>query len=77
MRLEGTNVDNAKKIIEESGLAITSATDLDDAAQKAVKALNWTYLNIYECKLNNKSTKILETSGILQSCDVDLQFIAF
>ena len=75
MRLEGTNVDNAKKIIEESGLAITSATDLDDAAQKAVKALNWKYLNIYEC--NNKSTKILETSVILQSCDVDLQFIAF
>ena len=33
-------MDNAKKIIEDSGLAIVSATDLDDAAQKAVKALN-------------------------------------
>jgi succinyl-CoA synthetase beta subunit len=35
VRLEGTNVDNAKAIIENSGLAITSASDLDDA----VKAL--------------------------------------
>jgi len=40
VRLEGTNVDNAKKIIEESGLAIVSASDLDDAAKKAVTALN-------------------------------------
>merc|ERR1719433_1233286 len=40
VRLEGTNVDNAKKIIEESRLAIVSASDLDDAARKAVKALN-------------------------------------
>merc|ERR1712048_526511 len=39
VRLEGTNVDNAKKIIEDSGLAIVSAADLDDAARKAVKAL--------------------------------------
>jgi len=39
VRLEGTNVDNAKKIIEESGLAIVSASDLDDAAKKAVQAL--------------------------------------
>jgi len=40
VRLEGTNVDNAKKIIDDSGLAITSAADLDDAARKAVTALN-------------------------------------
>lgn len=40
VRLEGTNVDNAKKIIEDSGLAIVSAADLDDAAKKAVTALN-------------------------------------
>merc|ERR1712226_1596866 len=39
VRLEGTNVDNAKKILAESGLPILSATDLDDAAQKAVKSL--------------------------------------
>jgi len=40
VRLEGTNVDAAKKIIADSGLAIVSAEDLDDAAQKACKALN-------------------------------------
>ena len=40
VRLEGTNVDNAKKIIADSGLAILSAENLDDAAKKAVTALN-------------------------------------
>jgi len=40
VRLEGTNVDEAKKILDESGLDLQSALDLDDAAQKAVKALN-------------------------------------
>jgi len=40
VRLEGTNVDAAKQIIADSGLAIVSAEDLDDAAQKACKALN-------------------------------------
>jgi len=39
VRLEGTNVDNAKRIIQESGLAILSAENLDDAAKKACKAL--------------------------------------
>jgi len=39
VRLEGTNVDNAKQIIADSGLSIVSAVDLDDAAQKACKAL--------------------------------------
>jgi len=39
VRLEGTNVDNAKRIIAESGLAILSAENLDDAAKKACKAL--------------------------------------
>jgi len=40
VRLEGTNVDNAKKIVAESGLKIISANDLDDAARKAVSMLN-------------------------------------
>lgn len=39
VRLEGTNVDNAKKILAESGLPITPASSLDDAAEKAVAAL--------------------------------------
>lgn len=40
VRLEGTNVDLGKKIINESGLNVISADDLDDAAQKIVKAVN-------------------------------------
>lgn len=36
VRLEGTNVDIGKKIIEESGLNIISAENLDDAARKSV-----------------------------------------
>ena len=39
VRLEGTNVDLGKKIIRESGLNVISADDLDDAAQKIVKAV--------------------------------------
>lgn len=40
VRLEGTNVDNAKKILKDSGLPIITAEDLNDAAKKAVAALN-------------------------------------
>jgi len=39
VRLEGTNVDLGKKIIAQSGLNVTSADDLDDAAQKTVAAV--------------------------------------
>ncbi|MBC7280855.1 ADP-forming succinate--CoA ligase subunit beta [Hoeflea sp.] len=39
VRLEGTNVDLGKKIINESGLDVIAADDLDDAAQKIVKAI--------------------------------------
>src|SRR5213076_1349652 len=39
VRLEGTNVDAGKKIIRESGLNVVPADDLDDAAQKIVKAV--------------------------------------
>jgi succinyl-CoA synthetase beta subunit len=39
VRLEGTNVDEGKKIIEASGLNVISADDLDDAAQKIVNAV--------------------------------------
>ena len=38
VRLEGTNVDLGKKILAESGLAIISASDMADAAQKVVGA---------------------------------------
>jgi succinyl-CoA synthetase beta subunit len=39
VRLEGTNVDLGKKIISASGLNVIPADDLDDAAQKIVKAV--------------------------------------
>ncbi|SPP76933.1 blast:Probable succinyl-CoA ligase [Drosophila guanche] len=40
VRLEGTNVDKAREILKNSGLPIQTASDLDDAAQKSVAALN-------------------------------------
>ena len=39
VRLEGTNVELGKKIISESGMNVIAADDLDDAAQKIVKAV--------------------------------------
>jgi succinyl-CoA synthetase beta subunit len=38
VRLEGTNVTAAKTLLENSGLPIITADDLDDAARKAVAA---------------------------------------
>lgn len=37
VRLEGTNVEEGKKLLANSGLKIISANDLTDAAQKVVK----------------------------------------
>ncbi len=39
VRLEGTNVEKGKSILEQSGMTITPADDLDDAAVKAVAAI--------------------------------------
>jgi len=39
VRLEGTNVKEGKAILDQSGLNVISADDLDDAAQKIVKAV--------------------------------------
>jgi succinyl-CoA synthetase beta subunit len=39
VRLEGTNVDEGRKILRESGLKITPAEDLADAAAKVTKAV--------------------------------------
>ncbi len=39
VRLEGTNVQKGKDIINNSGLDVIAADDLDDAAQKIVKAV--------------------------------------
>jgi succinyl-CoA synthetase beta subunit len=38
VRLEGTNVDEGKRLLRESGIAVITADDLGDAAQKAVAA---------------------------------------
>jgi len=38
VRLEGTNVDKGKQLLNESGLSIIAADDLNDAAQKSVAA---------------------------------------
>ena len=37
VRLEGTNVDLGKKILNDSGLSIVSADNLGDAAEKIVR----------------------------------------
>jgi len=39
VRLEGTNVDLGKKILQQSGLPILAAENLADAAQKVVTAV--------------------------------------
>ena len=39
VRLEGTNVKEGKAILNQSGLDVISADDLDDAAQKIVAAI--------------------------------------
>jgi succinyl-CoA synthetase beta subunit len=38
VRLEGTNVDAGRKLLSESGLKLTAATDIADAAKKVVAA---------------------------------------
>jgi len=38
VRLEGTNVKKGKQLLNESGLAIIAADDLNDAAKKVVAA---------------------------------------
>jgi len=40
VRLAGTNVELGKQILAKSGFNVTTADDLDDAAQKAVKSLS-------------------------------------
>jgi succinyl-CoA synthetase beta subunit len=39
VRLEGTNVERGRKILQDSGLPLITATDLDDAAEKVCAAL--------------------------------------
>jgi succinyl-CoA synthetase beta subunit len=39
VRLEGTNVDLGRKLLQESGLNLQTASSLDEAAEKIVKAI--------------------------------------
>jgi succinyl-CoA synthetase beta subunit len=39
VRLEGTNVEQGKEIINTSGLNVIAADNLSDAAEKVVKAV--------------------------------------
>jgi succinyl-CoA synthetase beta subunit len=39
VRLEGTNVELGKKLLQGSGIKLTTADDLDDAAKKAVATI--------------------------------------
>ena len=39
VRLAGTNVEEGRRILEGSGLALIRADDLDDAAAKAVASV--------------------------------------
>jgi succinyl-CoA synthetase beta subunit len=39
VRLEGTNADQGRGMLDQSGLNVTAAADLDDAAQKIVAAV--------------------------------------
>ena len=39
VRLEGTNVEKGRELLAGSGFKIIPATDLNDAAQKAVAAV--------------------------------------
>jgi len=39
VRMEGTNIEDGRRILAESGLKLTTATDLKDAAQKVAKIL--------------------------------------
>jgi len=37
VRMEGTNIDEGRRILAESGLKLTTATDLKDAAAKVAE----------------------------------------
>ena len=39
VRLAGTNFEEGKEILDKSGLKILSASDLNDAAEKIVRAI--------------------------------------
>jgi len=47
VRLQGTNSDKAKEIIDGSGLNVLSATAFDEAANKVQAAINWHKVTLF------------------------------
>src|SRR5215213_5008069 len=41
VRLEGTNVDEGKRLLKESGMNFTTADSMDEAARKVVRLASW------------------------------------
>jgi succinyl-CoA synthetase beta subunit len=39
VRMEGTNVEKGRQILKDSGIAVIAATDMSDAARRAVAAI--------------------------------------
>ena len=56
VRLEGTKAEEGKRILNESGLDVMAANDLDDAAQKIVAAVGAAPLMSI---LVDKNTKVI------------------
>ena len=73
VRLEGTNVEAGKKIINESGLNVIAADDLDDAAQKIVAAVGSSSNSYSKSQLNKMLEKdvvaLANSMGIEASVD--------
>jgi succinyl-CoA synthetase beta subunit len=39
VRMEGTNVDEGRRILKDSGIEVIAATDMADAARRVVEAI--------------------------------------
>ena len=64
LRLEGTNVEEGRKIINESGISIISADTLTEAAQKAVAACRGAHQYSLFIRENNFEPVYFELTGI-------------
>ncbi|XP_020279530.1 succinate--CoA ligase [GDP-forming] subunit beta, mitochondrial isoform X2 [Pseudomyrmex gracilis] len=66
VRLEGTNMTEAKKLLDESGLSILIASDLDEAAKKAVASVK-----VNRCCDSSRAI-ILERRVLIREHNIDL-----
>src|SRR6476469_3139470 len=63
VRLEGTNVEKGKCMLKESGVALITADDLADAAQKAVEAAKTKSQGGTPNKSQNPNSKCITSDG--------------